>query len=147
MNLRARLLFLLFTNNTENEHFICSFNQSTTLSVLTTCLSAQAFIINSPLRFSTRHICTSVLCNIFKHLHCCHVALHWFSLVWGFWFWFFCWVFFFWHLLAFFLGELPWIFYLGLPKPQIYWLLMLTLKLFVLKYHFIFLCLWPFHLY
>lgn len=98
MNLRARLLFLLFTNNTENEHFICSFNQSTTLSVLTTCLSAQAFIINSPLRFSTRHICTSVLCNIFKHLHCCHVALHWFSLVWGFWFWFFCWVFFFWQV-------------------------------------------------
>lgn len=83
MNLRPSL-FSLFTNNMENEHFACSFSQRTALALLATCPSAHAFILDSLLRLSTCHICTSVHWHVFKHfkqLYCCHVLLHWFSLV------------------------------------------------------------------
>lgn len=81
----TKLLFLLLTNNKENEHFACSFSRGTTLALWISCLSSLSFYLRlSPetLSLSTCcHICTSVLWNVFKYLHCCHVALHWFYLV------------------------------------------------------------------
>lgn len=78
-NLRPSLLFLSFTDNKENERFACSFSWSNSYPFNHLSISPSFYLRLSPEAFhmSHLHIC-ALKCS---HLHCCHIALHWLSLV------------------------------------------------------------------
>lgn len=121
----TKLFFLLLTNNKENEHFACSFSRGTTLALWITCLSSLSFYLRlSPEAFhmlSHLHIC-ALKCFQTLTLLSCSTSLVLLSL--------------FLHLLAFFLCELVWIFYLvGSMGPKICSLHILSLVCFEMLFH------------
>lgn len=123
----------MFTNNKENKHFAYSF-RVLLLAFNYLSISLSFYLRPSPEAFHVLlhwHICALKRFQT----HCCHVALHWFS------FYFCMYQSFFW------VNWFEFFYLVGFPsKPQICHLLMRALKWCLLRYHFISLCLWPFHI-